>query len=63
MDTIVTAAGIVLLLALLSVWTSKKLPSLPLPPGPPRIPFLGNALDIDIAEPHVTYARWGHQYG
>ncbi|OAX32461.1 cytochrome P450 [Rhizopogon vinicolor AM-OR11-026] len=63
MDAIVTAAGIVSLLALLSVWTSKKSPGLPLPPGPPRIPFLGNALDIDITEPHATYARWGHQYG
>ncbi|OAX32460.1 cytochrome P450, partial [Rhizopogon vinicolor AM-OR11-026] len=64
MDAIVTvAAGIVFLLALLSVWKSKKSSSLPLPPGPPRIPFLGNALDIDISEPHVTYTRWGHQYG
>ncbi|OJA10011.1 hypothetical protein AZE42_11862, partial [Rhizopogon vesiculosus] len=54
MDAIVTvAAGIVSLLALLSVWKSKKSPNLPLPPGPPRIPFLGNALDIDISEPHV----------
>ncbi|KAG1746225.1 cytochrome P450 [Suillus lakei] len=35
----------------------------PLPPGPRRIPFLGNALDIDMNEPHVTYTQWGYTYG
>ncbi|OAX44082.1 cytochrome P450 [Rhizopogon vinicolor AM-OR11-026] len=64
MDTIVIAIGAVSLVALLSVWKSKtKSSSLSLPPGPPRIPFLGNVLDIDMTEPHVTYAQWGHQYG
>ncbi|OJA09869.1 hypothetical protein AZE42_06267 [Rhizopogon vesiculosus] len=67
MDTIaVIAIGTASLVAfkLLSVWPLKtKSYSLPLPPGPRRIPFLGNALDIDISEPHVTYTQWGHQYG
>ncbi|KAJ8596621.1 CyP450 monooxygenase [Rhizopogon salebrosus TDB-379] len=64
MDNIVLAIGAVSLVTLLSVWLSKTTsPSLPLPPGPRRIPFLGNALDIDINEPHVTYTQWGRQYG
>ena len=65
MDTIVIATGAVCLVVFLSVWTSKaKLSTrLPLPPGPRRIPFLGNALDINIAEPHVTYMQWKRQYG
>jgi hypothetical protein len=64
MDVIVIAIGAVSLVALLFVWKSKtKSPSLPLPPGPRQIPFLGNALDIDTDKPHVTYTQWGHQYG
>jgi len=64
MGTILIAIGAASLVALLAIWTSKtKSSSLPLPPGPPRIPFFGNALDIDITEPHVTYAQWGRQYG
>ncbi|KAJ8588852.1 cytochrome P450 [Rhizopogon salebrosus TDB-379] len=64
MDNIVIAIGALSLVALLSVWMSKTTSSsLPLPPGPRRIPFLGNALDISPTEPHVTYTQWGHQYG
>ena len=65
MENIDIAIGAVSLVALLSVWTSLKTksPRFPLPPGPPQIPFLGNALHIDITEPHVTYTQWGHQYG
>ncbi|KAJ8596623.1 CyP450 monooxygenase [Rhizopogon salebrosus TDB-379] len=64
MDIVAIAIGVVSLVALLSVWTSRrKSHSLPLPPGPRRIPFLGNVLDIDITEPHVTYTQWGLQYG
>jgi hypothetical protein len=62
--TVVITIGAVSLVALLSVWTSRtKSTSLPLPPGPRRIPFLGNALDVDITEPHLTYTQWGRQYG
>jgi hypothetical protein len=64
MGFIAIAIGAVSLIALLFVRTSKRRSrSLPLPPGPRQIPFLGNALDIDITEPHITYTQWGLQYG
>jgi len=38
-------------------------PDLPYPPGPKRLPIIGNALDIDLKEPHVRYTEWGKTYG
>ncbi len=34
-----------------------------LPPGPPGLPFLGNALDMAVKYPWLKYAEWGRQYG
>ncbi|KAL4072603.1 cytochrome P450 [Scleroderma yunnanense] len=36
---------------------------LPYPPGPRRLPIIGNTLDIDMKEPHLTYTEWGKTYG
>jgi hypothetical protein len=33
-----------------------------MPPGPPRIPILGNLLDIPKDAAHKTYAEWGRLY-
>ncbi|KAK7464790.1 hypothetical protein VKT23_005997 [Stygiomarasmius scandens] len=33
------------------------------PPGPPKLPFIGNVLDLDSKAPWKTYQRWGEQYG
>ncbi|KIK95117.1 hypothetical protein PAXRUDRAFT_827339 [Paxillus rubicundulus Ve08.2h10] len=35
----------------------------PLPPGPPRLPFLGNALSIDRVTPWLIYTAWAEKYG
>ncbi|KAI6042942.1 cytochrome P450 [Pisolithus marmoratus] len=37
--------------------------SIPYPPGPKRLPIVGNAFDIDLKEPHVTYTEWAKIYG
>jgi hypothetical protein len=38
---------------------------LPLPPGPKRLPIIGNARDLDYGSVHpwVRYAEWAATYG
>jgi cytochrome P450 len=52
----------------LAVWLAKQLlnkrkSSLPLPPGPPGLPLIGNVLDLPQSQPHKTYIEWGQKYG
>jgi hypothetical protein len=57
-------AALVIIFLLGSYFIKPKLPhSVQLPPGPPLIPFLGNALAVDVSAPWVTYKTWGSQYG
>ncbi|KAL4072602.1 cytochrome P450 [Scleroderma yunnanense] len=58
------AAGIVGVI-LIGLWlvARKKNGGLPYPPGPKGLPIIGNALDLNMKEPHVTYAKWAEQYG
>lgn len=35
----------------------------PLPPGPRRLPIIGNALDIPSGEAWKQYLRWSKEYG
>ena len=38
--------------------------SLPLPPGPPRLPIVGNLFGIkDLGAQWLTYAEWSKEYG
>ncbi|EIW84358.1 cytochrome P450 [Coniophora puteana RWD-64-598 SS2] len=37
--------------------------SLPLPPGPKQLPFLGAVFDIDSESPWLTYTQWAAKYG
>ena len=34
-----------------------------LPPGPRRIPLLGNAHQLGLSDQHITLAEWGKHYG
>ena len=34
-----------------------------LPPGPPGLPFLGNALQIPLAHSWLAFTEWAQQYG
>ena len=36
---------------------------LPYPPGPKRIPIIGNLFDMPSRDEWVTYKRWSDQYG
>ncbi|KAI6006590.1 cytochrome P450 [Pisolithus orientalis] len=49
----------------LSLWLAirSKAGGLPYPPGPKGLPFIGNVLEVDLKEPHITYTRWAAQYG
>ncbi|KAI6042947.1 cytochrome P450 [Pisolithus marmoratus] len=47
----------------LAVRITGKRSGLPYPPGPKRLPIVGNAFDIDLKEPHVTYTEWAKIYG
>ena len=41
----------------------KRRSTLPLPPGPPRFPFLGNAFDIPKHDAHETFCDMNAKYG
>ena len=36
---------------------------LPFPPGPKRLPVVGNLLDMPAGAEWITYTRWGKLYG
>ncbi|PPQ73581.1 hypothetical protein CVT26_010565 [Gymnopilus dilepis] len=43
-----------------SLWRRK---SVPLPPGPPKIPLLQNLLDMPASHEWLTFAEWGKKWG
>ncbi|KAG1821681.1 cytochrome P450 [Suillus subaureus] len=46
------------------VWKQRRLwRGLPLPPGPKRLPILGNVFDLNVYEPWLTYTNWAKKYG
>ncbi|KAI6108184.1 hypothetical protein F5141DRAFT_1121283, partial [Pisolithus sp. B1] len=47
----------------LAIRIAGKRSGLPYPPGPKRLPIIGNAFDIDLKEPHVTYTEWTRIHG
>ena len=50
-------------LTLLRRLKSKRITSLPLPPGPDGLPLIGNILDSRNDDMWETARRWGEKYG
>ena len=57
-------AAVVLSAAILFVWLrGKKSSAAPLPPGPKKLPFLGNLLDMPAEREWEKFTTWGNQFG
>ncbi|KLO17677.1 cytochrome P450 [Schizopora paradoxa] len=41
----------------------KRASTLPLPPGPKPLPFIGNTLDMPRKDDRLTLTQWGQEYG
>ncbi|KAJ3547603.1 hypothetical protein NM688_g5386 [Phlebia brevispora] len=52
--------GIVFFKYVILVFTK---PRLPLPPGPRRLPIIGNLLDMPKQKEHLKFTEWGKKYG
>ena len=57
------ALGMLLITALRFGGLLPRRRKLPLPPGPPGLPLIGNALDVPAEESWWKYKEWSGQYG
>lgn len=56
------AASIVMGLAFYTYHRHRKASALPFPPGPRKLPLIGNLLDMPPKFHWITYAQWGKDY-
>lgn len=59
--TFLDVALFALMLLLLKALMSKK--SIPLPPGPRKLPLLENLLDMPMSHEWFKFAEWGEKWG
>lgn len=55
--------GVILTIFYLAVLIRKRAQGRSLPPGPPGLPLLGNALSMASQRPWVKYTEWSRLYG
>lgn len=55
--------ALLLLFCLYITLRKPKVNGLPFPPGPRALPFVGNLLSLNTAEPWLSYTEWGKKYG
>ncbi|KAJ7189263.1 cytochrome P450 [Mycena filopes] len=58
---VIAATALLLRYCYSSYWRLAR-SKLPLPPGPPKLPIVGNLFDIPPAFEWETYAEWGRKY-
>lgn len=57
LDIGLLAVAVILIKKILSTHTA------PLPPGPHKLPVLGNLLDMPSSQEWLTFADWGRKWG
>ena len=58
---LLAALSVLTLILLSRLFLSKK--HAPLPPGPKRLPLIGNLLDMPSEQEWLTFTRWGEKWG
>ena len=61
LDVLAVACGALLLCYIFYAKEHRARP--PLPPGPKRLPFIGNTMDMPNGKIWETYNRWAEVYG
>lgn len=49
--------------SLLILWRHKTSSNPPLPPGPKRLPILGNFFDMPTSNEWLVYEKWAKDFG
>ena len=62
-NVLLPASGFFVTVAVAYILRHVRSRGLPFPPGPKRIPIIGNLLDMPSHEEWETYKNWSDQYG
>lgn len=63
MDFLFASISIVVAICAVLLYVRRERNSLPLPPGPMRLPLLGSVLLMPTSHEYLTYAKWKGRWG